>query len=267
MAASYVDNNPTMATASMTMASHSPRNPSIASSTVNHYVESREESIEKLKANLTRYARSNDRRMVLRSLKDASFLSYIPLDAPIIRSDVSLSDLENEVSMSKVILNENVLTPPSEVGKNAEMCNGSAMIIKGVLYALGKDSSMYKPVFFRLAESSASADVFSQLNAMMGSTELIVKKLSPDYTVKSNAAIVNKKKTSEAGEPCDLTLYNAGGQVHMTLESQFNFGLFRKSDGEAPRAWIVMKCKVHERTNLSTNETVRSMNMETPDLY
>ena len=270
--AAFVEYNPTMATASMTMASHSVDfNPSVTSSSIDHHVESREESIEKLKSNLVRYARSNDRRMVLRSLKDVSFLSYIPMEAPNMPSDVSMAELEKEVLKEKVILNETLLNPPSDLRTlpNAGTNSGCPVILKGLSKNLCRNSTMnagalYKRVLFRLAKTSASDDVYSYLNSIMGSPELAVQKLSSDYAVKSNAAIVNRNKDDSAGEPSDLKLYNTGGQIHMVVESAHYFGLFRTTD---TRPWIVMKCKIHERTNFSNNEGFRSLSVKTPNLY
>lgn len=254
--AAFVDYAPTMATASMTMASHSMDHHSASVvSSIDQHVESREESIEKLKSNLVRYARANDRRMVLRSLKDVSFLSYIPLEAPSIRGDVSISELEKEASKEKVVLNGTILNPHSKETslKNAGTNSGCTMILKGLAKALCESTTLhgkilYQGLLVRLARTSSSADIYSHLNSMMGSEDLIVK-------------------TLPAGKPSDLTLYNTEGQIHMTLKSTFDFGLFRKNDTVANRPWIVIKCKVYERANLSTNESFRSLNVETPSLY
>ena len=265
--AAYVDYNPTMGTASMTMASHSiDHNPSVASSSIDHHVESREESIEILKVALVRYARANDRRMILRTLKNISFLSYIPLEAPAIRTDVSMLELEKEVFMEQLVINETTLNPPSQTRtlKNAGTNSGCLVILKGLARVLCENSAlnaktMYQRVVYRLPKSSVAADVHTQLNSVFGSSELIVKQLSSNSTDKSNKA--------NASEPSHLKLYNNGGQIHMTLETKLNFGLFRKSDASASRAWIVMECKVHQRANLSTNEGFRSLNVKTPELY
>ena len=262
MAAAYVDYNATMATASMTMASHSvDLNQSVASSSIDHHVESREESIEKLKVALVRYGRANDRRMVLRTLKNVSFLSYIPMEAPVIRSDVSLSELEKEVFLEQLILNETLLSPPSESRtiKNAGTNSGCLVILKGLTKALCTNTSLkaknlYERVVHRLAKSSVEVEVYTQLNSMLGSTEVVIRRLST-----ANA--------DSATELSSLKLYNTGGQIHMTLETKLKFGLFRRADASSSRAWIVMECKVHERANLSTNESFRSLNVKTPDLY
>ena len=266
--ATYVEYNATMATASMTMASHSVDiNPSVMSTIIDQHVESREESVEKLKANLVRYARSNDRRMVLRSLKDVNFLSFIPLEAPVVRNGVSVSELETGAYMEKVVLNGTLLSPPTQDTdiKNIGTNSGCVMIIKGLTKALSKTSdldqnSLYKQVLLRLAKSFASEDIYDLINSMMGSEELIVKTLSSDHSIK------NRNKGESSGDPSDLRLYNSGGQIHMIVDSTFNFGLFRKGETTG-RPWILIECKVHERTNLSNNECFRSLNVKTPNLY
>ncbi len=261
--AAYVDYNPTMATASMTMASHSMDHPSVAASSIDQHVESREESIEKLKVALVRYGRANDRRMILRTLKNVSFLSYIPMEAPIMRNDVSLTELEKEVFLEKLILNNTLLSPPSVTTtiKNAGTNSGCLIILKGLTKVLCANSSLkaktlYERVVQRLVKSSVAAEIYAQLNSILGSTEVIIKKLP-----------TTKSSTDYGDEPSNLKLYNTGGQIHMTLETKLKFGLFRRSDASSSRAWIVMDCKVHERANLSTNEIFRSLNVKTPDLY
>ena len=277
--ASFVQYNATMATASMTMASHSvDHNPSVTTSSIvdQHRIEPREESIEKLKSNLVRYGRSNDRRMVLRSLKDVKFLSYILLEAPDDQIDIPLPELEKEVSQEKVVLNDVLLKPRNSAErkdiKNSGTNNGCTTMVKALAQVLCENSklnenTLYVRVLARLAKTSASTDVHFQLNAMMGSTELIVQELSSIYLVKPTPNSMNNSATNKNGDATNLKLYNSGGQIHMILETTLNFGLFRKSDVIINRPWIVMKCKVHERANLSTNESFRSLNVKTPSLY
>ena len=279
--ASSVQYNATMATASMTMASHSvDQNTSIMTGSVtDHHIESREESIEKLKSNLVRYARSNDRRMILRSLKEHNFLNYIPLDAPIDHIDIPISELEKEVSEEKIVLNDVVLNPRhsadlKDVIVNAGTNNGGIIMLKAISKVLCDKSTMneedlYERLLVRLAKSSASADAYFQLNALMGSTDLIVQQLSPEHAVKGTSA--NKDSisstTNNNEDAINLNMYNSQGQIHIILDIAFDFGLFRKSDIALNRPWIVMKGKVHERANLSANESFRSLNVKTPSLY
>uniref|UniRef100_A0A7S0XLH1 Uncharacterized protein n=1 Tax=Pseudo-nitzschia delicatissima TaxID=44447 RepID=A0A7S0XLH1_9STRA len=139
------------------MASHSvDLNQSVASSSIDHHIESREESIEKLKVALVRYGRANDRRMVLRTLKNVSFLSYIPMEVPVIRNDVSLSELEKEVFLEQLIINETLLSPPSESRtiKNAGTNSGCLVILKGLTKALCANTSLKAKKFVRSCRPS-----------------------------------------------------------------------------------------------------------------
>ena len=184
--AAYVDYNPTMATASMTMASQSPSNSlnlnsSAMSSTIDHHIESREDSIERLRLNLVQFTRTNDRRMVMRKLKDATFLSYIPLEAPIIRSSDSMLKVEKEASMEKLLLNGTLLKPPSadRTWDNSGTNSGPVWILKSYMKVLCEgskldDKIMYERVIIRLAKSSPSAEILSILSPLMESAELIL---------------------------------------------------------------------------------------------
>lgn len=263
---SYVQHNPTMATASMTMASQSmDQNSCVMSVSIDQYIESREESIGNLKSDLLRYARSNDRRMVLRCLKDARFLSYVPLEAAVDQSGVPMSELEKEVSQEKVRLNDILLNPrnPSEtknVFANSGTNRGCIHMVKSLAEILCEDNTLdentlYGHVLGRLAKKSASAEVYFQINSMMGSTALTTKELSSENTAK-----ISK-------EASDLKLYNSGGQIHMILETTFNYGLFREKDAIINRPWVILQCNIHERANLSTGESFRSLNVKTPSLY
>lgn len=268
---SSVQRNATMATASMTTASHSgvDHNPSMD--------QSQEESIEKLKSNLARYTRSNDRRMVLRSLKDVKFLSYIPLEVPNDRIDIPISEIEKEVSEEKMVLNDVLLKPrdpanTNDVYVNAGANSGCIMMLKTLVRVLSdksalKEKTLYERLLIRLARTTSSADAYFQINSMMGSTELIVRQLSSEHQVKATATNVENSAANGNENAIQLNLYNSGGQVHMILDMACNFGLFRKSDATSCRPWIIVKGKVHERANLSTNESFRCLNVQTPSLY
>jgi len=276
---SFVQYNATMATASMTMASHSvDHNSSITTASVtDQHLESRKESIEKLRSNLVRYARCNDRRMVLRSLKEHKFLEYTPLVTPIDQIDIPMSELEKEVSDEKIVLNDVVLKPRhsadlKDIIVNPGTNNGCIMTLKDLSKVLCDKSALdektlYERLLVRLAKTSASADAYFQLNSIMGSTDLIVQKLSLEQMVKSTSVNIDNNTTNSDDDVIHLDIYNSGGQIHIILDITFDFGLFRKSDVASNRPWIVMKGKVHERANLSTNESFRSLNVKTPNLY
>mmetsp|Transcript_39712 Transcript_39712/g.44747 ORF Transcript_39712/g.44747 Transcript_39712/m.44747 type:complete len:279 (+) Transcript_39712:80-916(+) len=276
---SFVQYNATMATASMTIASNSvDHNSSITTASVtDQHIESRTESIEKLRSSLVRYARCNDRRMVLRSLKEHKFLEYTPLETPVDQIDIPMSELEKEVSDEKIVLNDVVLQPRHSADSkgiivNSGTNNGCIMTLKALSKVLCDKSALdektlYERLLVRLAKTSASADVCFQLNSVMGSADLIVQQLCPEYIVKSTFVNTDNNTTNNDDDAIHLNMYNYGGQIHIILDMTFNFGLFRKNDVASNRPWIIMKGKVHERANLSTNKSSRSLNVKTPNLY
>jgi len=277
--AAYVDYNPTMATASMTMASQSPSNSlrhisSTMSSTIDRHIDSREERIDKLKSSLIQFARTNDRRMVMRKLKEATFLSYIPLEPQIIASNLSMSKLEQEVYKQKLVLNGTLLKPTSTdtTIRNCGTNNGPLVILKPYVKELCEDTELnertiYEGIIMRLERSSKMVEIYSILSSFMENAELILKEVPFDYTIKSSSYVMNKNKATNYGDLPDLTLYTTGSEIHMSLDNTFNFGLYRKSDTVVNRPWIILRCKVHERLNVSTNETFRSLSVKTPELY
>ena len=77
-----------------------------------------------------------------------------------------------------------------------------------------------------------------------------------------------REKTAQQGAKCIIDVYEAGGEIHMTLEEKHVFGLFRKSDVTSNgRPWIVLECTVHERANLSNDDSVRTLSVKPPELY
>jgi hypothetical protein len=266
-----------MATASMTMASNSVVDHNLSTtvgSITDHHVASREELIDTLKSSLVRYARSNDRRMVLRSLKDANFLSYIPLEISNDQINISTSELEEEVSKEKVILNDILLKPRDLADTKDAFTNyGTNSGCTKILHELGKllckngalnDSKLYEHLLFRLAKTTSSADAYFQLNSIMGSADLIVKQL-PEFSDMGNKSSHGNDYNNE--DAIRLNLYESAGQVHMILDMKIDFGLFRNNDIASNRPWIVMKGKIHERANFSLKTSVRSLSLQTPSLY
>mmetsp|Transcript_18952 Transcript_18952/g.52888 ORF Transcript_18952/g.52888 Transcript_18952/m.52888 type:complete len:268 (-) Transcript_18952:189-992(-) len=266
--ASYVQYNATMATASMTMASHSmDLNSTVMSASVDpHIMEStREVLIDSLKSTLYRYARSNDRRMTLRTLKDAKFLMYVPMESAADRSGELVSDLERDVSHETVLLNDVMLKPKNSPEAEKGLVNhgsnsGCVETIKAFSQVLCEnttldESNLYQQVLGRVCRKSLSAEVYYHLNSMMGSDALFVQDFGE----------VTRKKNAEG--PTNLKLYNTGGEVQMILDRTIQFGLFREKDIVINRPWIKMNCSVRERTNFSTNATFRTLKIETPGLY
>lgn len=264
------------------------------------------EAMQKMKSNLVRYTRANDRRMVLRSLKDVKFLSFIPLPPPIATPlEVALADLELEVASETLVLNDFTIKPAGGIGKEAARTGlniGPAVMLKGLAERLcescevtGIDAkTLYETMIARMAKTTASADPYFQLNSLLGgTTDLIVMQLSPEHhktatpanfivprvTVHSNA--INRNDSADSSGSggsknhtnhihknlIHLNLFVSEGEVHMTLDMAFDFGLFRRSDLKPNRPWIALRAEVHERANLSNHQSFRNLSVKTPNLY
>lgn len=274
------------------------------------YERQREESIQKLKSNLIRYTRANDRRMVLRSLKDVKYLSFIVLPSPMTTTpqDVPLSDLEHQVAMETLVLNNFTIKAVGAGDKKKVMqgglYSGPTVLLKGLAGNLCESKSnptkmdattLYEMMIVRMAQTTASADPCLQLNSLLGSsTDLMVMQLSADhhktatpanYIVPTKGRVSTTIKTNDSDDSngsggskngnnnqssrnlVHLNLFVSHGEVHITLDMAFEFGLFRRSDLKPNRPWIALRAEVHERANLSTGKSYRIMAVKTPDLY
>ena len=108
---------------------------------------------------------------------------------------------------------------------------------------------IYRNLLLRLDRRTASADAYFCLSSLLGCMDLVLqppKKALPLRT--------------------DMTLYQTPGEgtIHSTTTTRHPFGLFRKSDltnhhkgGGSKRPWIRLIASVHERTNLTSGQSVR----------
>lgn len=261
-----------------------------------HQEKATDDAVEKLKAHLIRYTRANDRRMVLRSLKDVEFLFKFTLGKPTLPPDICLSELEQELVEETVVMNDYTFKPLSTVERkdtftNAGTNSGCLVIMKGLAEGLCDENNissadhgqlmdgkaLYEKLVARLARTSASVDIFDRLNALLGSPDLVVKHIVPGQVkVPTTPGIVISKSNSYGSSSSDNTnedksihvnLYESNGDVHMVLDMTLEFGLFRKSDANMSRPWIALKAFLHERANLSSGENYRVVSVKTPSLY
>lgn len=248
-----------------------------------------EETIQKMKANLIRYARSNDRRMILRSLKDVKLLNCLSLDVAQ-NSEGPLFDLEKEVAEESMTINGVSVKgvdfhPKSGVLDTVGVAvkNSSIPLLKNICRELCErpDVSMssrelYEKLIVRLAKSTSSADPYFRLNSLLGSPDLLVMPLDNDIVstsgvqpLRSTTLVVKPREPGEIPTPPanELNIYAANGEVHITLQQTYKFGLLRKADVKSNRPWFTIHAVVKERANLSNNNCVRQLKVVLPDLY
>ena len=216
-----------------------------------------QESIERMKANLSRFARVSNKRMALRTLNDCIYLRAIPLDTtPSLPSNRDeLAQLEEEVCQSNIQLNGLLFTGSA----NSQILKVLRALCQELCKGLRVSSeTIYMAMIVRLANSSNSADSYFQLNALMGSQDLVLKPRLEHHASRHDPIDI---------PPTDLHLYEANGQIHAIMTSATAYGLFRRSDVKSGKPWISLLGQVHERVNMTTGASVRQVytKITTPD--
>lgn len=215
----------------------------------------RNEAFAKMRGNLSKYAKTNDRRMVLRSMRNNKFLACLPLD-PVQPDEASVHSLENELSHESIVLNgiafhsnKDFLTVLHELC--LKLCEMDGVAIN--------PQFLYEQLVIRMARSTAAADSHFKLNAVMGSPDIIIMP-------------VPMKRMPSC--PIELNLFVHKGNVHAQVSTTNNCGLFRKADVKPlepsknrGRPWIALTTVVDERVNFSNSESVRHLRVKVPDLY
>ena len=247
-----------------------------------------EDAIIKMKSNLSRYTRSNDRRMIMRSLKDVKSLACLAMDPVQPSSIADAKDLEYEVGQENVTLNGIPFKPVGFTAdgkvRKSESSNSFIAMLQGLCEQLCKTTGntvdhnvIYNELILRMARTATSADAYFRLNSLMGSPDLLVMPVTS--TKAQGNAITNggngtaplsappsSTDTAAAVDPIQLNLYVANGNIHMNLSQTYAFGLFRKADVKSGKPWIDVHGVVHERANLSNNQSVRQLSVKFPEL-
>jgi hypothetical protein len=215
--------------------------------------ETRKAQVYKMQANLVQYSRTSDKRMLLKSLKSVKFLSSLELDR-VEQTDYSITDLESEI-IQQTTIDVNGL-PFLQIGCGVKAAKNSLSMLKMVCDELCRGKhvkvhprAIYKELITRMAPSTSSADPYFRLNSLLGSPDLLVMPLSTENQV----------------TPIDLSIYEAGGCLHMRMTETFQFGLFRKSDVKSLRPWIVVDAVVTERANFGNDTSTRFLSLVVPD--
>jgi hypothetical protein len=220
-------------------------------------------TLENMKANLIRHARSDDRNMLLRSLREVKLLNCLSLDA-VQRYDGQFFDLEKECAAGRIILNGVDIKGVKSTGPGSEKVSNSSSVpvLKGFCRILSekegiKTSSreLYEKLIVRLARSSSSADPYFRLNSLLGSADLLVMPLEHEVATGADEAVL-----------AEMYVYASNGEIHMTLSQTYKFGLLRKSDVKSNRPWLIIDAIVKERANLTSNTGVRELKVALPEM-
>ncbi len=213
------------------------------------------EAFSQMQGSVSKYARANDRRMVLRSMRDVKYLKCVPLENPAQPSRENLRAYEEELVMEEsIILNgvpfhgsQHFLTTLRELC--CKLCEQEGVWLNA--------DDLYDELVTRMARSTSSADSFFKLNSLVGSPDLM---LLPT--------------TQKQSFPIKLNVYVSAGEIHTNLSTTNAFGLFRKTDVKptdlmggpvSSRPWIVLHATVDERANISSNKTVRHARVLLPE--
>ena len=217
-----------------------------------------DEAFAKMRVSLSRYARANDRRMVLRSLREVKYLACVLLD-PVEPGETPIVDMEDEVSAERSISLNGIPFQGSHhfLSTVRELC---AKLCESVQDLDHHD--LYEALLTRMARTTFSADAYFKLNAVMGSSDLMLLPV-----------------TAKTSLPIRMNLYVSAGEIHASMSSTNAYGLFRKADvkpgdilgnkgggsGGGGRPWISLQGVVEERVNISTGAGVRNVRVKLPE--
>lgn len=208
--------------------------------------------VHKLQKNFSRYVRTNDRRMMIRAMKDCRRLSNIPispLDTKplLIKSDTEWKEVETECSKSKITLNGITFTGRDE-RKRREAMEIFKKLCEKITEGIELSSEqLFQELLVRMGRDSMTEDIFSQIEGILGCPDLVI---TPP-----------KKATAL---PIELNLYESGGSVHAVCWMRHLCALFRKSDLSVgqKRPWIRLTLIVYERVNISSGMSTRCCSVE-----
>ena len=222
-----------------------------------------EDSFDKLKHNILRFTRSSDRRMLLRTLTQSSYLSHVSIPLQELQFPSTMAEcksLDNEVMGSMPVIFNGMELGASDLdeaqnqraGKTLLMhlrilCNKSTSSLPPSDTQISSDE-LYYDVLMRLAPSRGISAAFQRIYMVAGgSKDLVVER--PKIPIKPI-------------KPTSLILYVTDGQVHCVVQQHHAFGLYRKSDAVTGKPWIGLTASTHERVNLSTGAGVRELHVQ-----
>lgn len=200
-----------------------------------------------LQNNLTRFARANNRKLLLQTFHNSKYLESVPIEEGEIPevSDEDLEEMEAFIDESTVILNEHEVSST----RNLSLTTLLKSLVGQLCEGIPDDSELtYKILMSRLTNST---DAFFALQDLIGSSTIVLKQAH------------ETKRPPPPGTPT-LDIYQANGVIHCRVVQVVHLALFRKSDLTVNKPWMWLTCTVQERFNFSTQESVRHVSVEAP---
>jgi hypothetical protein len=204
--------------------------------------------------------------MLLRTLKDCSFLQHMVVNDSnsrviVPRTDVEWKELEQEIACSIPFQLNGMVFGADIEEKNRKyegdkllqllqlLCNKLTQKLTKTLdnnFTKLSADELYRELLVRLSPRNGNSTGFYLVSSLIGSKELMMQ--------------VPKKPIRPLRMP-NLVVYASDNAIHVILEHYQTYGLFRKSDA-AGRPWIGLTTVYHERANLSTAASVRRVDVQ-----
>jgi hypothetical protein len=206
--------------------------------------------------------------MLIRTLKECTLLQNIPIDDNIFNAEYPNSteawdelklDVVNNIplELNGVLLgtttgidNEKRLEGEKVIQLLPLLCN---KLVHGIHVDENNHSKkritsdeLYHTLLLRLSQKRNSTITFAQVTKLLGIKDL---------------ALQVPKRPVKPLQHSNLVVYISDNAIHAIMEHQYAIGLFRKSDS-AGRPWIGLTASIHERINISTNQSVRNINLQ-----
>jgi len=209
--------------------------------------------LAELKEKLTRNPRAHERKFALNALKECTSLRSIPLgnhpDVP--SKDEEWARLEEDTCTSPINVNGVTIGPGSPASSRIEV----RRILMGLCEKLTAETgispeTLYHTLMVRLAGSVSQAEAHETLVKVMGSSSFVFQ--VPNNIVEEIPIVA-------------VTIYESDGDIHATFDHYHLYGMYRKlSETPGGKPWIKLNVVLHERCNLSTGASVRSMEVRLP---
>ena len=213
-----------------------------------------------LQEDLAYYTQMGDVKKLQQTLRDAKFLNSIRLDR--------ISSLKVKIAEKKAHDEAALINGVNTVASSNYY--GTLRLLQDLCVQLCQmndldlnPQAVYESVVCRMSRSVAAADAYSKLKRIVKST---------------NLSLVRTEDASNRHVPCEVELFESGGEFHANVATTVSFGLIRNCDlahgkgdinlhgflvsqkrSDPLEIWIKFDCLVTEKMNLSTGVFSRTV--------